>query len=288
MDKVGGDIEALWEKHKGKGLLRTETIVKTLRLAFPFGRGVADYWQLEVEMETDVCTGYAIPSDYPPASKGDLYSYRTESFSECLIRPAHYKFKKTTNIRNFSRDIQVAHLDRKNRMLPEAERRRVLVQTATQEGNKLEELPFLEFAAPGWLNSSPAELRLLQDWAESSAGESGEPLWRHWSLSLFDYSDDKGRVLGFTPRWANADGEPDLPYIEPNRFSNIYGLMDALGKFDSKTGCPFSWFFHLVYGNRIDPKVGLSLVSHLENGKIRLKENDERVLLRWAENKYGF
>lgn len=52
---------------------------------------------------------------------------------------------------------------------------------------------------------------------------------------------------------------------------------------------PFSWFFYMVHGNRIGAAAGGIVAKAIIAGEMKpLPEHDEKVLLRWAEQQYGF
>ena len=149
-------------------------------------------------------------------------------------------------------------------------------------------VPFFELY-PDWLEQPPYELRFLRDWEQSSAGRGGHRLCDHWFLRLMDYVNHEGRrVLGFIPQWADSDGGTDLPRITADEEASVFGIMAEVERFDTQTGYPFSWYFYMLHDNRVAPSVGRVLARGLREGRIRLPEGDEAVLMQWDKRPYVF
>jgi hypothetical protein len=132
------------------------------------------------------------------------------------------------------------------------------------------------------------EMRILQDWADSSAGRSGAKFCGHWALDLKDSTRNNERFMGFIPLWSDADGGLKLPVIQSRKCKSVYELMGKLDRFDHKVGHPFAWYFYLLHGNRMEFPVGRRVAEGIKSGLIRLQPHDEEVLLRWYAEEYGF
>lgn len=65
-------------------------------------------------------------------------------------------------------------------------------------------------------------------------------------------------------------------------------LMDRIEAIDREVGLPFAWFFLMTHGNRVDPDVGEAIALGLREARVRLPDRDAKVLLRWADQRYGF
>jgi len=140
--------------------------------------------------------------------------------------------------------------------------------------------PFLD-SQPGWFEFVPREVRFFQDWEESSA--RSERVYDHWALDIKDYEHHGQREIGFIirPRHLPADR------LEVNDAS-VHILMDRIEAIDREVGLPFGWFFLMTHGNRVDAEVGEAIARGIRDARIRLPDHDAKVLLRWADHRYGF
>jgi hypothetical protein len=177
------------------------------------------------------------------------------------------------------------------------ERRVIRTTTITESGQQagqgcwdvseqVTETPFLEMF-PEWLDRLPPGVRFFQDWKESSA--SAWRLCDHWRLELHDYTEKDGkRHMSITPQWANSSPGLDLPEISPDYEASPYGVMESLIQFDELLGVKSGWYFYALHGNRITGSAISVVARGVKEGKIRLPERDEKVVLRWDESSYGF
>lgn len=151
-----------------------------------------------------------------------------------------------------------------------------------------QDIPFLDLH-PDWLARPMHETRFLQDWQEASTGTHGIVLAHHWFFEMRDYIDHKGRrQLGFIPQWSDLDGGRSLPQITAEHCESVFRLMDMLERFDAQCGYPFAWYFYCLHGNRVQGVVARTIAQAAQRRKIGLPPDDKKVLLRWAENEYGF
>lgn len=288
-EAAGQDARAVWAKHKDAGLVTTEWRGETLYFTSPSGRGPEEFFQIEVDATFEATDRMAF-DPFGPEDLSDLLSPFSWAAEEQELSPRRYQFAKLTNVRRFVQGMLEAEREKRLRQLPEKAKKVIRLQHIVPgpgEEQPVQEIPFLEMF-PDWLEWPMKEVRLFRDWTESSPGRGGEVLCRHWFLAFFDYEEQEGRRLGFIPQWADADGGMSLPEIEYQSWRSLYDLMDRLETFDGQTGYPFSWYFYMLHGNRINFSAGEAVAEALKQGKIRLPEHDEKVLLRWHENEYGF
>lgn len=191
-----------------------------------------------------------------------------------------------TNIRRFMRELVELERAKKAAKLPEMEQRTVKVINIGASSPETEEVPFLDLV-PDWLTRPPKEIRLLQDWQDSSAGRGGFRFCDHWVLGLSDYEYKGERCMHCIPRWGDKDGNR-LPKVNSGKCKTVYGLMEKLQEFDRKAGYPFAWYFYMLHGNRLGDAAGERVAEAVESGQFRIPVHDEKVLQRWCQHPYGF
>jgi hypothetical protein len=297
LDAAGGDAQEVWRRHKDSGLVRAEREGSVLYLTSPYGTEPDAFYQISVEVGPEVTTRDMFdPSpSFPPEDRGDLisgYGVYYGDFKRQTLSPTCYNLDTLVNIRRFLRDLVEAEKIARLAELPEVEKKVVHVHEITlgPEGGQVSmDVPFLDMC-PDWLTRTPNAYRLFQDWGESSAAISGELFCRHWWLQLNEWVEKTGEKRFYLcPQWADADGGCDLPVIEPDWEDSPYGVMESLKQFDQKAGYSFSWFFYMLHGNRIMHSAGGVVARAIREGLIKpLPECDERVLMRWREDSYGF
>ncbi len=92
--------------------------------------------------------------------------------------------------------------------------------------------------------------------------------------------------MSFIPQWAEKDGGLSLPEIWPDEEDSPHQVMQSLLQFDSQVGYPMAWYFYLLHGNRVFYTAGKVIARAISEGKVRLPESDEKVLLRWDRRRY--
>lgn len=294
---TGGDARAVWDRYKHSGLIRTERVGGALFLTAPFGTDPDAFLQLEILVGAVVATQHLFdPSSmFPPEDRFDLISGSSIVFADedrQVLAPAAYQFRELVNIRRFLRDL--VEVEKANRLaeMPDIEKKMVHVQDIVigePGGQTSYDIPFLDMC-PGWLDRVPPAARFFQDWQESSAGKTGHRLCDHWWIQTSDYTDQKGRRrLSIIPQWAEADGGLDLPEIYPDWDRDTpYGVMDKLQRFDKQAGYPFAWYFYMLHGNRVGCAAGGIIANAIKEGVLNLPPHDEKILLRWRDEQYGF
>lgn len=130
------------------------------------------------------------------------------------------------------------------------------------------------------------EQRFFDDWTASSAGRSGARACDHWTFKTSDWTDPKHgeRHLSFVPEWTATRKLAKLDRRPPSDYE-LFGKLEAL---DQRVGVPFSWYFYMLHGNRVQDWAGEAFLASAEAGRIVLPEHDYQVLRRWCARSYGF
>lgn len=284
--KDNGDLAALWRRLKATDLQLSEWRGTSVFLFAPTGPGAGDYIQIALDREIEWRAGPIVNPDNRPWSEDEVYdptwiARDAPSSSEQLSGPV-YRLRgraggAIVHVRSFLR--RCARLDRDGREARRSEMERRVIREVTTDGTR--ETPFLE-AAPGWFDQAPREVRFFQDWEESSAAASR--VFTHWALDIRDYEHRGEREIGFIPRPLRVPGER----LTVSDGTSVHILMDRVETIDRDIGLPFGWFFLMVHGNWVDPAVGDAIAEGLKADRVRLPQRDAAVLLRWAEQTYGF
>lgn len=140
--------------------------------------------------------------------------------------------------------------------------------------------PFLDFQ-PDWFGVVPREVRFFRDWEESSA--RNVRVFARWALDITDYEHNGQREIGFIPR----PPHPPAEKLEVGQAS-VHILMDRIEAIDREVGLSFGWFFLMTHGNRVAADVGEAIAQGVREARVRLPDHDATVLLRWADQRYGF
>jgi len=70
--------------------------------------------------------------------------------------------------------------------------------------------------------------------------------------------------------------------------ASVHLLMDRIEAIDREIALPFGWFFLMTDGQWIAANVGHAIAQGLKTQRVRLPDPDAAVLLRWADQPYGF
>lgn len=288
--------QAVWKKYKDAGLIRTERVGSVLYLIAPYGPDQDQFYQLEVLCGPELTTQKLFDPDpmFPAEDRHDLLSGPSLMFSDSErveLAPAAYEFSRLVNIRHFLRKLVESKRLNNLERLPELEKKVIHIQEVSY-GEECEtetyDIPFLDLA-PDWLDRTPPELRLFQDWTESSAGKGGHRLCDHWWMQTNEWPVNGRKQYSLIPQWVSADGGLDLPEILPDWDDSPYGVMEDLSQFDNQAGYPFAWYFYALHGNRIGASAAGVIAQAIRDGKMKpLPECDEMVLMRWRKDSYGF
>ncbi len=292
---AGGSAEAVWRKYKDQGLMRPERAGSVLYLVAPYGPDPDQFYQLQILVGPEIAEKKLFRTDmlWPefPEDRADLVQGWSLMEEVLVLSPPAYQFDNLINMRKFLRDLVESKRLNRLEKLPEMEKKIVHVQEIVPGADGWSEsydVPFLELS-PNWLDRIPPELRLFQDWQESSAGQGGARICDHWWMQVGEWADGQGRKqYSLVPQWAEADGGLSLPEISPDWEASPYGVMESLQQFDLRVGYPFAWYFYMLHGNRITHSAGGVIANAIKDGLLNLPECDENVLLRWREDQYGF
>jgi len=96
----GGDLEALFERHRGEGLIATRLAGRTHYFVAPYGPAPADFLQLEIE-ELHEVLDRRLFGDEAPADLPELIDPLCPAALEAHpVAPPHYRFRRLTDMRH--------------------------------------------------------------------------------------------------------------------------------------------------------------------------------------------
>ena len=284
--KDGGNHAATWARLKQTDLQITEWRGSNAVVCTPTGPGAADYIQIALGREVEWRAGPIVNPDERPWSDEDLLEPhwpRRDPLPETarLAGPV-YRLRDRAggafvHVRSFLERCRRGERDRREAKRPELERR--VIRTIGPDGPR--DTPVLE-AVPDWFEIVPRELRFFEDWAASSA--RSQRVFKHWALDIRDYTDRGERELGFIPRPLTMPRERLV--MTPETF--VHQLMDRIEAMDRELALPFGWFFLMTHGHWVEADIGQAIAAGLKAQRVRLPDPDAAVLLRWAEQTYGF
>lgn len=280
--KDNGDVAAVWTRLQDTGLQISEWHGNSVYAFAPSGPGAADYVQISLGREIEWRAGPIVNPAYRPWSEEALLdppwiAHEDMSDDKVVAGPLYRLAKRAgssvVHVRSFL--ARCARLEREKR-----EARRPEMEGRVWVGADGTRTPFLELQ-PNWFDFVPREVRFFQDWEESSA--RGARVFEHWALDIKDYEHNGQREIGFITRPFRLPAEK----LEVGELS-VHLLMDRIEAIDREVGLPFAWFFLMTHGNRVEPEVGEAIAQGLREARVRLPDHDAKVLLRWADERYGF
>lgn len=278
----GGGAKALWTELRGSELQVSEWHGNSAFAFAPTGPGAADYVQISLGREIEWRAGPIVDPTSPPWSENDLldpaWIKHGEMTEENILAGPLYRLlgragRGVVHVRSFLTRCARLERDKREARRPEMERRAWVGSDGTQT-------PFLELQ-PKWFDFVPREVRFFQDWEESSART--ERAYDHWALDIKDYEHHSQREIGFITRPLR---QPAEQLAVGN--SSVHVLMDRIEAIDRQVGLPFGWFFLMTHGHWVEPEVGDAIANGLREARVRLLDHDAKVLLRWADERYGF
>jgi hypothetical protein len=278
-----GDYLAVWQTYKDAGYLVTECVPVMLYLVHDRGGDQTNFVQLKVYEEHEFvsrylfngspwCKPFSAESMLEGGEAGDAVERRE-------IGNGWYRFCSAVDMAEFVPEAA---------RLFEAERDRQgkrVLELTNQDSKTVVRTTFAELYPEH--NKYPWKgTRLFQDWEASSAGRSGARVCRHWVFDAYDYQRDPRRTrnMSYIPQWGFK--RPLAKVDKPGK--NTYGLFGKLQKLDQRVGVPFSWYFYMLHGNRVEDWAGERVLNAAEQGLLVLPECDYQVLKRWADQPYGF
>lgn len=284
---VGGDLTALWNRHRESGEQFTEWRGTSAFAFAATGPGAADFVQLSLGRETEHLAGAVVDRDYRPSSADHLFEptwVSRESAVEArqLAGPV-YRLRGRTGggiVHMRSLLARRARIEREQREASRPELENRIIHEVGSEG--VRDIPFLE-ANPGWFDFFPRENRFFADWARSSAASAR--IFDHWAFDIHDFEGlGHKREIGFIPRPLKMPAEK----LALEEGVSVHRLMERIEAIDAEIGLPFAWFFLMTHGHWVDPDVGDVIAEGLRRGRVRLPNRDGAVLLEWADRKYLF
>ncbi|AEI04460.1 hypothetical protein with phosphopantetheine attachment site (plasmid) [Afipia carboxidovorans OM5] len=279
--KDNGDIATVWRRLQDTDLQISEWHGNSVYAFAPTGPGAADYVQISLGRETEWRAGPIVnPARRPWGEEALLdpsWINHDEMSDDNVLAGPLYRLNRAgssvVHVRTFL--ARCARLERAKREArrPELERR-VWVRS---DGTRT---PFLDMQ-PDYFNFVPREVRFFQDWEQSSARSA--KVYEHWALDIRDYEYKGEREIAFIPRPLHLPEER----LEAGDTS-VHILMDRIETIDRTMGLPFAWFFLMTHGNKVSPEVGRTIAEGLRAGRVRLPDDNAKVLLRWVDKPYGF
>jgi len=282
----GDDAGAVWEHYKNAGLVMTTWVGESYYIAAPVAEGPADYYQIEVDRVCERATATLFdPASGEPADLPALLDGAGPPASGGLIDSPCFELRAVTPVAAFVRAMTAT---RTLALHPE------LAHTTAAPVDPLglslwsaADSPVLDLAGTCRQFAPPGlpELRWLQDWQASSAGQ--EPMAEHWYLDLFCENTPQRRCYGFVPQSADTHGGllPDVAVLED---ACVQGLYERLEHFDSQVGYPMAWYFYGLCGAHVQPDVVRAVAEAVRAGRLSLPDCDAAVLLRWLNRPYRF
>lgn len=100
LDTCGSDMDEFLERHGQQGLCTTRHAGRTHYFVAPYGRGPADFLQLEVEELREVLDRHLVNPDSPPTDMAELTDPLVPALLDARpLGPARYVFRRITDIR---------------------------------------------------------------------------------------------------------------------------------------------------------------------------------------------
>lgn len=273
----------VWETYKNSGYLLGKTLIDLEYFTIHCGNEPDEFFQFEVEVRQESIF-YEQFTNKPYGYIADLYDLTNSAAGKKLDEPInlgnqYYHFKKLLNARTLVREMDDVYSNmfdmRQNMTLSMRN-----TQTGVEVVEKYKEIYPNEKKLPANIQ------RIMNDWAESSAGQAGEIFCDHWVLSNSEWRDSSGvRQLSAIPYWTT---KKNIKEIKSVKNMSAYALFDKVLNIDKKAGYTFAWYFFMLHGNRVKDWVGISILRAAEDGLIVIPECDYRVLKRWANYRYGF
>jgi hypothetical protein len=292
-EKADQNARQVWQGWKDKDLLLTEHRLERIYIAIQYGQSPADFFQIELYQIQEMADHELFCQNplWMPSSFRDLYdgyqvspAVRGNQVENVPISVPRYEYKRVTDIADFVRQAQALDTQKRIARIPVLQKKTItIIETGPGAGPARQE-PFFDHV-PDYLRHKIPLTRLMEDWAESSAGQSGQLFSDHWSLQLSNYEYNGEPNMSAVPVWVTQKRLSEIRY--KSRMSP-YDLMAKVEKLDDKVGCPFAWFFYALHGNRLTSHEGEVIYRAVKKGLINLPEHDFAVLERWHEEPYAF
>jgi hypothetical protein len=283
LDQHHGDHVGVWQEYKDASYVMTERVPAMLYLVHDRGGDQTNFVQLKVYEEHELTSRHLFNTSTwgKPFSADSMLEGREagDVVERREIGKGWYRFWSAVDMAEFVPEAA---------RLFEAERERQGKQVMEISSPRTKEVTRTTFAElyPEHSKYPWKGTRFFQDWDASSAGRSGARACRHWVFDTYDYQRDprSRRDMSYIPQW--GFNRPLAKVDKPGK--NTYELFGKLQKLDQRIGVPFSWYFYMLHGNRVEDWAGQRVIKATEQGLIVLPECDYRVLNRWEDQSYGF
>lgn len=287
LQQHGGDATAMWKTYSARDWKVTEWRWARRYYWQQNGSMPWDGHQLEIVAEQEFPGVRLFHPGYwcRPMDASDVYNL---SFSDALpdavaLGPGRYRLERSTDVARFVRTGQALHEGAQQR----AGAMRVTVTPGDGSPKFESTMKDLhpESFQPTWRVQRWFE---FEDWAYSSAGQSGAVAGHHWAFKFSDWDAGNariGRQLDMVPLWSHTAKIAPINTVSLNNHE-LYGRLQRL---DERTGgVPFSWYFYVLHGNLLGDAAARRVLAMAERGEVALPEHDYQVLRRWAAAAYGF
>jgi hypothetical protein len=283
LDQQRGDYLAVWQTYKDAGYIMTECVPVMLYLAHDRGGDQTNFVQLKVYEEHEF-----VPRRlFNPAQWGKPFSVESmlagdeagEAVERREIGSGWYRLWSAVDMAKFVPEATRLFDTERDR-----QGKRVVEISGPNRGEVVRTT--LAELCPEHSKYPWKGIRLFQDWEASSAGRAGARICQHWVFDTSDYQPDahRSRCMSYIPQW--GFNKP-LAKVDARR-NNLYELFGKLQKLDQRVGVPFSWYFYMLHGNRVEHCAGEQVAKAAERALLAFAECDYQVLKRWEAQPYGF
>lgn len=278
----GGHVRSTYDRLYGKGYKLSKTHLATLYLVLDHGGDESNFAQFEIwreheHMDCELLKGWGAPRDLDEmVREAEGYSLPDD---QCVpVAPARYRYRRAVDVGHFIRMLDAIEAAKREAL----SRRRY---TMTDDSGKAEVLSHAQLD-PGFGRYPHRARRLFNDWAASSASQSGARLCDHWVMQFEDWTNPKTGVrdMQVIPVWTYGKKLAEVKASQGDAYS-FYGKLQTL---DRRVGVPFGWYFYMLHGNRVTDGAGHRVLEAAEQGLIVLPEHDYQVLRAWKARPYGF
>jgi len=285
LDAHGGSVQDVLLSHRDAGYQLVE--VQPLLHYFVYDRGgdQDNFVQLEIWEEREFVEREVFPRT-TPWRLPDVHELRSgwhdmpvARFERRPLGSPRYRLEAVIDMKHFAALAEATYNERRQR---DGDRQLVERNVDTGESRVIS----VRELTPGYDHQQWRGRRFFDDWAASSAGQSGERICQRWIFSTEDYTDPRtGRAIDFIPRWTHTR---KIAALKNTAKLDVYSLYGKLTQFDKRIGHRFAWYFYGLHGNLILSGQMERVLEAAEAGLIVLPEHDYQVLRRWGDDQYGF
>lgn len=280
-----GNAYTTWSKLKDKNYFRSTAEGSLINFIMQFGNEPSEFIQLQVYHWHEVISHHLIePKPWQIVKElEDLTGFscigRGSKISNPIELKEYYEFDKIF----IASDLISRYNEIHNHLIKK--QGKLILHSQDPENTKSTESVFTD-KFPEIVHLPSRVSRLMEDWAQSSAGMSGHVFSNHWLLNNSEWTDYSNQLsINIVPYWRTNKPIKEVKY---KKNMTAYTVADIASKTDTKSGYPFSWYFYMLHGNRIGDWFGMMMLRAAESGEIFMSDQDYLVLKRWGANKYGF